>query len=175
MFSAKNVILPAQILIMTLKDILVISGQSGLFKYVNKDRNHVIVENLVDHKRTIIKPVTSKISMLGDITVFTTTGNIGLREIFQKIQAKEKGNAAIPHKSSDVELKNYFAEVLPEYDKIRVYQSDIRKIVLWYNLLVELGYTDFAAPETTEESEEEGESESESFETETDAESDSIE
>ena len=139
---------------MTLKDIIVISGQSGLFKYVTKDRNHVIVENLINHKRSSLQPVTSKISMLEDITIFTITGNIILREVFKKIQVKENGGAAISHKSSDVELKEYFAEVLPEYDKSHVYQSDIRKIVMWYNLLLELGYTDFEAPENLNEVEE---------------------
>jgi len=69
-----------------------------------------------------------------------------LREVFKKIQTKENGGVAIPHKSPDAALKNYFAEVLPDYDQTRVYLSDIRKVVLWYNLLLELGITDFEAP-----------------------------
>ena len=143
---------------MTLKDILVISGQSGLFKYISKGRNNVIVESLNDQKRTFV-PATAKISMLEDITIFTETGNVVLREVLKKIQEKENGGAAIPHKSPDVELKKYFAEVLPEYDKDRVYSSDIRKMVMWYNHLLELGFTDFEAPDDAKETKEEGETE----------------
>ena len=131
---------------MALKDILVISGQSGLFKYISQGRNNVIVENLSDQKRTTI-PATAKISMLEDIAIFTENDDVPLREIFKKIQEKENGGVAIPHKSPDAELKKYFAEVLLEYDKDRVYLSDIRKVVMWYNMLHELGITDFEAPE----------------------------
>ncbi len=141
---------------MALKDVLVISGQGGLFKYVSQGRNNVIVENLSDHKRTTI-PATAKISMLDDIAIFTENDDIPLREVFKKIQVKENGSVAIPHKSPDAELKKYFAEVLPEYDKERVYLSDIRKVIMWYNLLHELGITDFEAPE--EETEEKKEKE----------------
>ena len=141
---------------MTLKDILVISGQGGLYKYISQGRNNVIVENLNDQKRTTI-PATAKISMLEDIAIFTENDDMPLREVFKKIQEKESGNVAIPHKSPDAELKKYFAEVLPEYDKDRVYLSDIRKVVMWYNLLHELGITDFEAPEEPKEEKEEEE------------------
>ena len=131
---------------MVLKDILVISGQSGLFKYISQGRNSVIVENLIDQKRTTI-PATAKISMLEDIAVFTEDKDVSLREVFKKIQVKENGGATIHHKSSDADLKKYFKEVMPEYDKDRVYVSDIRKIALWYNLLLELGINEFDLPE----------------------------
>jgi hypothetical protein len=134
---------------MALKDILVISGQSGLFKFISQGRNCVIVESLSDHKRTTISS-TAKISMLNDIAVFTENENVSLCEVFKKIQEKENGGVAIPHKSPDADLKKYFAEILPEYDKDRVYLSDIRKIVMWYNLLNELGITDFEVPEKEE-------------------------
>ena len=141
---------------MALKDILVISGQGGLFKYISQGRNNVIVENLSDQKRTTI-PATAKISMLEDIAIFTENDDVPLREVFKKIQEKENGGVAIPHKSADAELKKYFAEVLPEYDKDRVYLSDIRKVVMWYNLLHELGITDFEAPEEAKAEEESSE------------------
>ena len=141
---------------MALKDILVISGQGGLFKYVSQNRSSVIVENLSDHKRTTI-PATAKISMLEDISMFTENEDVPLREVLKKIQVKESGGATIPHKSSDAELRKYFAEVLPEYDKDRVYLSDIRKVVMWYNLLLELGIADFEAPEEVTHGKEEGE------------------
>jgi len=139
---------------MGLKDILVISGQGGLFKYISQGRNNVIVEGLSDQKRFNI-PASAKISMLEDIAVFTEGDDIPLREIFQRIQTKENGGVAISHKSSDAELKNYFAEVVPEYDKDRVYLSDIRKVVMWYNLLNELGINDFESPKEEKENGEE--------------------
>jgi hypothetical protein len=135
---------------MTLKDILVISGQGGLFKYISQGRNSVIVESLIDQKRTTI-PATTKISMLNDIAIFTEDKDVSLCEVFKKIQEKENGGVAIPHKSPDAELKKYFAEVLPDYDKDRVYVSDIRKVVMWYNLLHELGINDFEIPEKEKE------------------------
>ena len=135
---------------MALKDTLVISGHSGLYKYISQGRNNVVVENLGDGKRTTI-PATAKISMLEDIAVFTEGEDVSLREIFKKIQTKEDGGAAIHHKSADVDLKKYFQEVLPQYDKERVYVSDIRKVIMWYNMLLELGITDFDHPETEKE------------------------
>jgi len=138
---------------MALKDILVISGQSGLFRYISKGRKSVVVENISDNKRIII-PVTIKISMLDEITVFAKNNDISLRKIFRKIQEKENRGAAISHKSPDAELKKYFAELLPEYDRDRVYMSDIRKIIMWYNLLLELGITNFDHPEEEGEPEE---------------------
>jgi hypothetical protein len=140
---------------MALKDIIVISGQGGLFRYISQGRNSVIVENLSDNKRTTI-PATTKISMLDNIAVFTENDDIPLYEVFRRIQEKENGGAAIPHKSPDAKLKEYFAETFPEYDRDRVYVSDIRKIIMWYNLLSELGITDFEAPE---EEKKEGETE----------------
>ena len=131
---------------MVLKDILFISGQSGLFKYISQSRNNIIVESFTDQKRTTI-PASSKVSMLNDIAIFTEEEDIPLCNVFRKIQEKENGGVAISHKSSDAELKKYFAEILPKYDKDRVYLSDIRKVVMWYNFLLEVGITDFEMPE----------------------------
>ena len=139
---------------MALKDILVISGQGGLFKFISQSRNNVIVESLMDHKRSSISSKT-QISMLDDIAIFTEDKDIPLCEVLKKIQEKENGEVAIPHKSSDEELKNYFAEILPNYDKYRVYVSDIRKVVMWYNLLLEQGITDFEISEKENEEAEE--------------------
>ena len=141
---------------MILKDILVITGQGGLFKYISQGRNSVIVESLSDQKRTTI-PATTKISMLDDIAIFSETDDVSLREVFRRIQEKESGGATIPHKSPDAELKKYFAGVLPEYDRDRVYVSDIRKVVMWYNMLRELGITDFENPEEAKNDKAEGE------------------
>ena len=131
---------------MALKDILVISGHSGLHRYVSQGRNNVIIENLSDGKRSSV-PATVKISMLEDIEIFTDEEDMSLREVLIKMRTRENGAVAISHKSPDAELKKYFAEVLPNYAKERVYVSDIRKIVMWYNQLIDLGITDFEKQE----------------------------
>ena len=143
---------------MALKDILVVSGHSGLYRYISKGRNNIIVESLSDNKRGSM-PATAKISKLGEITVFAENEDIPLKEVFKKINDKENGGAAISHKSPDVELKKYFAEVLPEYDKERVYVSDIRKILMWYNLLLDLGVNMFEEEEQVETENEKSEEE----------------
>lgn len=116
-----------------LKGILSISGQPGLFKLVSEAKNSIIVESLLTGKRMPAYS-TSKISTLSDISVFTQTGEISLREVFLKI--KEDGNA-VEAKASNNEIKNYFETILPEYDHDRVYVSDMKKILQWYALLSE--------------------------------------
>jgi hypothetical protein len=127
---------------MLFKDILFISGQRGLYKYVSKGKNTVIVENLSDQIRSTF-PATAKISMLDDIAVFTETEDVPLRKIFGKIQEKENGGATISHKSPEEEVKQYFALILPDYNREKVYLSDIRKVLMWYNALLTLGITVF--------------------------------
>ena len=117
-----------------LKGILSISGQPGLFKMVTEAKNSIIVESLLTGKR-IPAYSTSKISALSDISVFTQTGEIQLKELFEKIQANGK---VISAKASANEIKAFFAEILPEYDQDRVYVSDMKKIFQWYQLLSEL-------------------------------------
>jgi hypothetical protein len=117
-----------------LKGILAISGQPGLFKMVTEAKNSIIVESLVTGKR-IPAYSTSKISALADISVFTQTGEIQLKELFKKIQ--ESGKSIAP-KASTNEIKAFFAEILPEFDEDRVYVSDMKKIFQWYQLLNDL-------------------------------------
>lgn len=119
---------------MDLSGIISISGMPGLYKVVAQSKTGLIVESLIDKKRI---PAYSnyKISALEDISVFTTGDDMPLSEVFQKIYDKEKGGAAIDHKANDAELKKYFGEALPEFDEERVYVSDIRKMINWYNLL----------------------------------------
>ena len=114
-----------------LKGILSISGQPGLFKLVTETKNSIIVESLLTGKR-IPAYSTSKISTLSDISIFTETGEILLTELFLRIQ---KGEKTISPKASANEIKAFFGEVLPEYDKDRVYVSDMKKIIQWYQLL----------------------------------------
>lgn len=116
-----------------LKGILAISGQPGLFKMVTEAKNSIIVESLLSGKR-IPAYSTSKISALSDISVFTETAEIQLKDLFKRIQENGK---VISAKASNAEIKAFFEEVLPEYDKDRVYVSDMKKIFQWYQLLNE--------------------------------------
>jgi hypothetical protein len=119
-----------------LKGILAISGQPGLFKVVSEGKNNIIVESLLNGKK-MPAFASSKISSLEDIAIYTLQEDVPLKEVFKNIMEKESGGKAISHKASTEELTNYFAEVLPEYDRDQVYISDIRKVIQWYNLLQE--------------------------------------
>jgi hypothetical protein len=133
-----------------LKDILAISGQAGLFKMVSQSKNAIIVESLVDGKR-IPAYASARISALEDISVYTYEGDVKLTEVFKNISEKESGGAALDAKASNDALKNYFTQVLPNYDKERVYVSDIKKIISWYNLLQAAAMLDFSKNEVSEE------------------------
>ncbi len=134
-----------------LKGILAISGQPGLFKMVTEAKNSIIVESLLTGKR-IPAYSTSKISALSDISVFTETGEIQLRELFKRIQ---ESGTDISTKAASNEFKSIFEEVIPEYDKSRVYASDMKKIIHWYLLLNEKNL--LIEPEPEEEKQEEKE------------------
>ena len=122
---------------MKLKDILSISGFSGLFQFISQGRNGIIVEGLEDKKR-MNAYAHYKVSTLSDIAIFAESGEIKLKVILKKIAEKHANGQSIPSKSSDKELKDYMAEILPDYDQERVYASDIRKVVSWYNILQKL-------------------------------------
>ncbi len=122
---------------MNLKDYLAISGEHGLFKFIAQGRNAIIVEHLETGRRSSAYG-SAKVSSLEDISVFTETEDLPLSKVFDKIFEKENGGATPDHKSDNEKLKSYFAEVLPEYDKERVYTSDIKKILFWYNTLQKL-------------------------------------
>jgi hypothetical protein len=118
-----------------LKDILSISGHSGLFKMVSSTKNGIIVENIEDKKRMPAYS-TSKISALEDIAIFTQEGDdMPLGEVFKGIRTKENGGPAIDHKADNKALRTYFEGVMPTFDHERVYTSDIKKVIQWYNQL----------------------------------------
>ncbi|MBA3901169.1 MAG: DUF5606 domain-containing protein [Bacteroidetes bacterium] len=119
---------------MDLTEYISITGQSGLFKVIAKSTNGLIVESLLDNKRIHVS-ASQKVSTLQDISIFTTNEDIPLSEVFQKIYEKENGSPAINHKADSKDIKNYFQEVLPEYDEERVYASDMKKVIQWYNIL----------------------------------------
>jgi hypothetical protein len=132
-----------------LKGILAISGQPGLYKVISEGKNNVVIESLLTGKKSTAY-ADAKMSTLEDIAIYTLQEDIPLKKVFRKIHEKENGGQAINVKSSPDDLKKYFAEILPEYDKERVYGSDVKKVLSWYNLLNEKGLLVFE-DETTEE------------------------
>ena len=119
---------------MELKEILAISGQPGLYKFVAQSVRGVIVESL----------------LLSEISMFTEGEDIALADVFTRIYAHTGGKEAISPKESPEKLKAAFAEVLPEYDRDRVHVSDIKKCFAWYNTLVGAGFTEFKLPAENE-------------------------
>jgi hypothetical protein len=119
---------------MVLKDILAISGQSGLYKFIAQAKNAIIIEHLETRKRSSAFG-SAKVSSLEEISVFTENEDMSLGKVFDLIYEKENGGAAIDYRSDPDKLKTYFGEIVPEYDRERVYNSDIRKIIHWYNIL----------------------------------------
>ncbi len=121
-----------------LTGIISISGQPGLYKIVAQSKNGIIVEGLSDNKRVNVYSST-KVSTLSDISMFTTGDDKPIEEIMTSIFQKEKGGAAIDNKADDKAVEKYFSEVLPDYDKDRVYVSNMRKLFAWYNSLQTTG------------------------------------
>ncbi len=115
---------------------MAISGKGGLFRFLAQARNGVVVESLTDNKRTIA-PSTARVSALEEISIFGEEEDVSLADVMMKIYEKENGGPAISPKSGNEELKAYFAEIFPGYDPERVYVSDIKKVITWYNLLHE--------------------------------------
>lgn len=122
---------------MNLKDILAISGEGTLFKFIAQGKNAVIVENLETGRR-LSAGATAKVSALDEISLFTTGEDMPLGKVMDLIWEKENGGETLFHKLPDAELKKYFAAVMPDYDRDRVYTSDIKKVLHWYNILHKL-------------------------------------
>jgi hypothetical protein len=122
---------------MDLKDIMAISGRPGLFRLISQGRNAVIVENLETKKR-MSAFATMKVNALEEISIYAEEKDIPLVDVIKRIHEKENGGLTIDHKSPNDELKRYFEDVLPEYDRDRVYVSDMKKIFNWYNILQKL-------------------------------------
>ena len=111
------------------------AGKPGLFKLIAQNKGGVVVESLLDGKRTSI-PATANVSSLGDIAIYTYEEEVPLRDVFKAMAAVTEGKQALSHKSSKNELEDFFGEVLPKFDQERVYASDIKKVVQWFNILV---------------------------------------
>lgn len=140
---------------MSLDKIVAISGKPGLYELKTQTRTGFVAESLLDGKRITVG-MRSNVSVLSEIAIYTLTEEVPLREVFAKIQEKENGaETSVAHKESKDKLEEYFFEVLPDYDEDRVYVSDIKKVIQWYNLLVKNNFTDFTAPAKAEGAEEE--------------------
>lgn len=134
---------------MDLSKILSISGKPGLYQVVSQLKNAVLVESLIDKKR-IPAFAHEKISSLKEISVFTTGDDKPLRDVLKVIFEKLEGKPALDPKTDEKALKGFFAEVVPDYDADRVYVSDMKKIIGWYNLLAESNLLDFTEPKEEE-------------------------
>ncbi|SHG18375.1 DUF5606 family protein [Flagellimonas flava] len=135
---------------MALDKILSIAGRPGLYKLLTQTRSGFVGESLLDGKRVSVG-MRNNVSVLSEIAIYTLEEEVPLREVFQKIVEKEGGKkTSISHKAAKIELEEYFFEILPNYDEDRVYASDIKKIVQWYNLLLENKITDFSDPKDEE-------------------------
>ncbi len=139
-----------------METILSVSGKPGLYKLVSRGKMNLIVETIdATHRRTPVF-ATDKVTSLSDIAMYTDADDVPLWQVLDSVGKKEGSKkAAIDYKKcSSQELRSYFGEVLPSYDRDRVHDSDIKKLLQWYNLLVENGYTDFKGLLSMDEEEE---------------------
>ncbi|MFN2262047.1 MAG: DUF5606 domain-containing protein [Psychroflexus sp.] len=143
---------------MKLDKILSISGKPGLFELRAQTRGGFIAESLIDGKKMPVS-MQNNVSILSEIAIYTYSEELPLRVVMQKIYDKEDGKQSIDHKSSKEKLTSYFEEILPDYDQDRVYPSDIKKVVQWYNLLISKDITDFSDPKADENEEKSSEKE----------------
>ena len=136
-----------------LKKILSVSGKPGLYKLVSQGKSMLIVEALTDGRRLPVY-ARDKIISLGDIAIYTDGDEVPLYEVLNSVKAKEEGKAASSidaARATPDQLRAYMAEVLPNFDRDRVYPTDIKRLLSWYNLLISAGITDFDPQESAEE------------------------
>jgi len=143
---------------MILKDILAISGEPGLFKFIAQGKNAIIVEHLETKKRSSAYG-SAKVSSLEDIAIFTEKEDMPLGKVFDQIFEKENGGLAIDSKADAAKLRIWFEGILPDYSKDKVYTSDMKKVAHWYNILHNLNLLIKEEPESASAPEEEKTSE----------------
>lgn len=139
-----------------LQTILAISGKPGLYKLVSRGNNSLIVEALDNTHRRMPAFGTDRITSLADIAMFTETEDVPLSKVLNNLKTLEEGKvASIDYKkASGDKLREYFGKVLPDFDRERVHNSDIKKLIQWYNILVNAGITEFEQEEEAEKAEE---------------------
>jgi len=123
---------------MDLSRVIAISGKPGLYRLVSQTRNGFVVEDLDKGKKVSIA-ANYNVSLLDNVAIYGVSQEFPLAEVFFRIYKKENGEATIDHKSSAAELRAYMEQVLPEYDDSRVYDSDLKKLFQWYNILQSKG------------------------------------
>ncbi len=130
-----------------LKNILSIAGRPGLFRLVNRGKNMLIVESISTGKR-IPAYAHDKVISLGDVTMYADSGDVRLNDVLEAVKTKAEGKPVdVKALGKDADIREYFAEILPDFDREKVYTSDIKKLFSWYNLLIEAGITDFSVAE----------------------------
>jgi len=136
-----------------LRTILSVSGKPGLYKLISQGKNMLILEALDATKKRFPVYGHDKVISLGDIAMYTDDEEVALAEVLESVKTKSNGGVtAIDYKKASAdELQAFMAEVLPTYDRDRVHNSDIKKLIQWYNILVSNGVTEFVAPEAEEE------------------------
>jgi hypothetical protein len=138
---------------MSLDKILAIGGKPGLFRLVTRTRSGFVAQSLLDGKKLSVG-ISGNVSVLSEIAIYTLAEELPLTSVFEKIQKKENGGkTAVNHKADKLALEEYFFEILPDYDEDRVYPSDIKKVIQWYNLLLDNGITDFSTSDPNSEEE----------------------
>ncbi len=134
---------------MTLEKILSVPGKPGLYEMIAQTRAGFIATSLLDGKKVNVN-FKSNVSVLSEIAIYTLEEEVPLREVFLKMKEKESGaQTSVSHKASKDDLEAYFFEILPNFDEDRVYASDIKKIIQWYNTLIDKGF-DFVEQEKEE-------------------------
>ncbi|AJH15016.1 MULTISPECIES: DUF5606 family protein [Myroides] len=123
---------------MSLEKVLAISGKPGLYELLVQTRTGFIAESLADGKKSTVG-LRNNVSLLSEISIYTYNEEVKLFEVFRNIATKENNGEAISHKEDNPTLVAYFREVLPEFDEERVYVSDIKKVLNWYNILQRRG------------------------------------
>ena len=137
---------------MEFSKIISVAGKPGLFHAISQTKSGFIVESLVDKKRFPI-PSTNNVSLLENIAIYTYEEEVPLLTVFKTMYEKTEGKETISHKESSQKLIAHFSEILPDFDEERVYTSNIKKVIQWYNLLVSSGI-DFSVIEASEENSE---------------------
>ena len=124
---------------MALEKIIAIGGKPGLYELIAQTKGGFVGESLVDKKRLTVS-IRAKVSVLSEIAIYALDREVPLLEVFETIHKKEEGKeTSVSPKADKLALEEYFFSILPNYDEDRVYASDMKKILSWYNLLLNSG------------------------------------
>ncbi len=139
---------------MSLEKIVAVAGKPGLFEIISQSKGGLIVASLIDKKKLPINAMHN-VSVLNDIAIYTYEEEVPLRNVLKTIADKHDNKEAISHKESNEKLLTFFGDILPDFDEERVYASNVKKIVQWYNILSKTEFDFSSIKETSDEEEEE--------------------